>query len=79
MQAPSALQATSKTMLCTSVTAKTFAEAVKEINSIAEAGADIIELRLDMLSDFDVEQHLEKLLGTTHVPKIVTMRPKWEG
>ena len=66
-------------MLCTSVTAKTFTEALDDIRSIAEAGADIIELRLDLLNDFNVEQHLEKLLRTTGVPKIVTMRPVWEG
>ena len=72
-------QANAKTLLCTSVTASTFEEAITEIKQIAEAGADLIELRLDMLTDFVVEQHLQQLLATTNVPKVVTMRPVWEG
>ena len=72
-------QANAKTLLCTSVTARTFDQAITEIQQIAEAGADLIELRLDMLTDFVVEQHLQQLLATTNVPKVVTMRPVWEG
>lgn len=72
-------QANAKTLLCTSVTASTFDQAITEIQQIAEAGADLIELRLDMLTDFVVEQHLQQLLATTNVPKVVTMRPVWEG
>lgn len=72
-------QAHANTLLCTSVTASTFEQAVMEIQQIAEAGADLIELRLDMLTDFAVEEHLQQLLATTNVPKVVTMRPVWEG
>lgn len=72
-------QAHAKTLLCTSVTASTVEQAVMEIQQIAEAGADLIELRLDMLTDFAVEEHLQQLLATTNVPKVVTMRPVWEG
>ena len=72
-------QAHAETLLCTSVTASTFEQAVAEIQQIAEAGADLIELRLDMLTDFQVEQHLQQLLQTTDIPKVVTMRPVWEG
>ena len=79
LQAPVAPKAANKTLLCTSVTAATFQEELEDIESIAQAGADIIELRLDLLTDFNVEQHLEKLLKTTNVPKLVTMRPVWEG
>ena len=74
-----AQQTSAKTLLCTSVTASTFDKAIAEIHEIAEAGADIIELRLDMLTDFNVEQHLQQLLKTTEVPKIATLRPVWEG
>ena len=72
-------QAHAKTLLCTSVTASTFEQALVEIQQIAEAGADLIELRLDMLTEFAVEEHLQQLLATTNVPKVVTMRPVWEG
>lgn len=79
MRAPTAAETTSRTLLCTSVTGPTVQEALQDMQSIAQAGADIIELRLDMLTDFECEQHLAKLLQTTNVPKIVTMRPVWEG
>ena len=69
----------SKTLLCTSVTASSFAQAIEEIREVSAAGADLIELRLDMLTDFDVEQHLQQLLNTTDTPKLVTMRPVQEG
>lgn len=77
--APTVDQVITKTLLCTSVTAKTFDQALDEIHQISNAGADLIELRLDMLADFNVEQHLQQLLSTTNTPKLVTMRPVWEG
>lgn len=72
-------QATRKTLLCTSVTASSFEQALAEMHEISDAGADLIELRLDMLKDFQVEKHLQRLLSTTQTPKLVTMRPVWEG
>ena len=68
-----------RTMLCTSVTASTFDQAIAEIHQIAEAGADLIELRLDMLKGFDTQKHLKQLINTTDTPKLVTVRPEWEG
>ena len=50
-----------------------------------EAGADVIELRLDYLNDLDVaapESTFEKLIGACKaigLPAIVTLRPTWEG
>ena len=72
-------QSTSKTLLCSSVTASTFQQALQDIEEIADAGADLIELRLDMLADFSAEEHLKQLLSTAQTPKIVTLRPAWEG
>ena len=77
--APTVDQVNTKTLLCTSVTANTFDQALDEIHQISNAGADLIELRLDMLTDFKVEEHLQQLLSTTKTPKLVTMRPIWEG
>ena len=77
--APTIDQVNTKTLLCTSVTANTFDQALDEIHQISKAGADLIELRLDMLTDFNVEEHLQQLLNTTNTPKLVTMRPVWEG
>ncbi len=77
--APSVQQSSGRTLLCTSVTASTFEQALDEIRQISEAGADLIELRLDMLTDFDAEKHLQQMLNETDTPKLVTMRPTWEG
>jgi len=77
--APTVQQTSGRTLLCTSVTASTFEQALDEIRQISEAGADLIELRLDMLTDFDAEKHLQQMLNETDTPKLVTMRPKWEG
>ena len=77
--APTNQQTSGKTLLCTSVTASTFEQALDEIRQISQAGADLIELRLDMLTDFNAEKHLQQMLKETDTPKLVTMRPKWEG
>ncbi len=77
--APTIQQTSGKTLLCTSVTASTFEQALDEIRQISEAGADLIELRLDMLTDFNAEKHLQQMLNETDTPKLVTMRPTWEG
>lgn len=77
--APTVQQPTRRTLLCTSVTASTFEQALDEIRQISQAGADLIELRLDMLTDFNAEKHLQQMLKETDTPKLVTMRPKWEG
>ncbi|KAL0035402.1 hypothetical protein WJX77_005085 [Trebouxia sp. C0004] len=77
--APTVQRTSGRTLLCTSVTASTFEQALDEIRQISEAGADMIELRLDMLTDFDAEKHLQQMLNETDTPKLVTMRPTWEG
>ena len=77
--APTVQQTSGRTLLCTSVTASTFEQALDEIRQISEAGAGLIELRLDMLTDFDAEKHLQQMLNQTDTPKLVTMRPTWEG
>ena len=66
-------------MVCTSVTASTMAAFLEEIKEAAAAGVDIIELRLDCISDFDAGRDLETLMAATPQPYIVTYRPKWEG
>ena len=70
---------TGRTLLCSSVTASTFQQALQDIQEIADAGADLIELRVDMLTDFNAEAHLKQLLSATQTSKIVTLRPAWEG
>ncbi|KAK3270331.1 hypothetical protein CYMTET_21267, partial [Cymbomonas tetramitiformis] len=65
--------------LCTSVIAQSIAGATREIAESVDAGADVIELRLDFLAMFNAERDLPKLLAACPVPAIVTYRPDWEG
>jgi len=62
-----------KPLLCVTVTAPTTAELRRRRDEVADA--DLIELRLDSVSDPDVAG---ALAGRRH-PVIVTCRPEWEG
>jgi hypothetical protein len=66
-------------LLCTSVTATTREAFLAEIQEAASTGVDVVELRLDFLTDFDPPQHLEQIMAACPIPYIVTYRPKWEG
>ncbi|GLC40828.1 hypothetical protein PLESTF_001042000 [Pleodorina starrii] len=78
-QAPPAVEASTPSYICTSVTATTVDAFLAEIQEAAASGVDIIELRLDFLTDFDPEQHLQQILAACPLPYIVTYRPVWEG
>ena len=60
-------------MLCVTVTAPTTAELRRKRDEVT--GADMVELRLDTVSDPDVAGALEG----RRLPAIVTCRPEWEG
>ncbi|EIE21050.1 aldolase [Coccomyxa subellipsoidea C-169] len=68
-----------------SVTADTVDGALAEIGEAAHLGADLVELRLDFLTDIDLldpTPMLERMLGaceTALLPALVTFRPMWEG
>ena len=62
-----------KPLLCVTVTAPTTAELRRQRDDVADA--DVIELRLDSVSDPDVAA----ALAGRRRPVIVTCRPKWEG
>src|SRR5947199_3240562 len=63
----------SRPLLCVTVTAATMAELRRKRDAVVEA--DLIELRLDTVSDPSVAG---ALAGRTR-PAIVTCRPAWEG
>ncbi|KAG2496617.1 hypothetical protein HYH03_005438 [Edaphochlamys debaryana] len=76
--APAAEEATTS-YITTSVTATTVEAFLAEIQEAAASGVDIIELRLDFLTDFDPERDLERITQACPLPYIVTYRPAWEG
>lgn len=65
-----------ETLVCTSVTAPTAAAALRDFHTAAAAGADVVELRLDLL---DAGEAWEPLLDASPLPVIVTNRAAWEG
>lgn len=65
-----------ETLVCTSVTAPTAAAALRDFHTAAAAGADAVELRLDLLY---AGEAWEPLLDASPLPVIVTNRAAWEG
>ena len=61
------------TKLCVTVTAPTMAELRRRRDEVV--GADLVELRLDTVSDPDAAG----AVADRRVPVIVTCRPVWEG
>lgn len=64
------------THLCVAIFASDPAQTRRDIAAAAEAGADMIELRVDELTD---PQRIRELVGISTLPAIVTCRPTWEG
>jgi 3-dehydroquinate dehydratase/shikimate dehydrogenase len=64
------------TRLCVAIFVNDLAQAKRDIALAAEAGADMVELRIDALPDHAI---VDDLLASKLVPVIVTCRPKWEG
>lgn len=60
-------------LLCETVTGRTTAELVAARD--AAIGADMIELRVDGITDLDIQ----RVLLNRRLPVIVTCRPEWEG
>ncbi len=68
-------------MICVPITARSIEDTISELSLASkDADIDIIELRLDYISEMeDAEICLEKTLKSKTKPIIVTNRPKREG
>lgn len=64
------------TLLCVAIFVREIAQAKRDIALAAEAGADIVELRIDDVADAQVVQ---EIVRASTLPTIVTCRPTWEG
>lgn len=62
-------------LICAALNVKTTAEARAAMLRAREAGADLAELRLDLMEEFD----LERLLADRPLPVVVTFRRKDQG
>ena len=64
------------TLLCVPIFVDSAQQAQRDIALAAEAGAEIVELRVDQFSDVPAIQHI---LRQSALPAILTCRPTWEG
>src|ERR1700733_12791309 len=62
--------------LCVAIFVHDVAQAKRDIAAAAEAGANMVELRLDYLTD---AHEAQTLVRDSILPCIVTCRPTWEG
>ena len=61
-------------LLCAPLIATTVAEMIDHMELAREQGADIVELRVDHIIDFNPPSHLPMLLSRKPLPVIVTFR-----
>ena len=64
------------TRLCVAIFVTDEAQAQRDAAAAAEAGADMVELRIDQFTD---PHKLRPLISSIRLPTIVTCRPAWEG
>src|SRR5881394_4676508 len=64
------------TDLCVAIFASDIAQVKRDVLAAAEAGADVVELRLDRITD---DWQAASLVEQSILPCILTCRPTWEG
>jgi 3-dehydroquinate dehydratase / shikimate dehydrogenase len=67
------------TYLCVSIFVRDAGQISRDIGLAAEAGADMVELRIDLRDDEFTIDVVRQLVGDCRLPCIVTCRPSWEG
>eukprot|EP01018_Ginkgo_biloba_P010731 Gb_22470 [translate_table: standard] len=66
-------------LVCCSLVAHSLEETLKQMHQAKFDGADVIEIRIDHLRNFNPTVDMEILLKNRPLPTIITYRPKWEG
>ncbi len=78
------------TYLCAAIFVTDKKKAERDVAAAAEAGAEMIELRIDqfqiqeqslseLIQSVAVEKTLQSIIEGVHLPCIITCRPTWEG
>ncbi|CAF2374058.1 bifunctional 3-dehydroquinate dehydratase/shikimate dehydrogenase, chloroplastic [Brassica napus] len=66
-------------LICAPVMADSIDKMVTETCKAQELGADLVEIRLDSLKDFNPLEDLKTIINKSPLPTLFTYRPKWEG
>ncbi len=64
------------THLCVAIFVHDLAQAKRDIATASEAGADLVELRIDHINDASL---VRSIIADFDIPFIITCRPRWEG
>jgi len=64
------------TRLCVPIFVRDIEQALADVARAGEAGADLVELRIDQLTD---PADVQRVVAGSILPAIVTCRPTWEG
>ncbi|KAF5206723.1 Shikimate dehydrogenase (NADP(+)) [Thalictrum thalictroides] len=67
------------TLICAPLMGETVDEMLSLMNKAKTSGADLVEIRLDYINNFDAYRDLEVLINMCPLPTLFTYRPKWEG
>ncbi|CAH8361575.1 unnamed protein product [Eruca vesicaria subsp. sativa] len=71
--------AKNRSLICAPVMADSVDEMVTETCKAQDLGADLVEIRLDSLKEFNPLEDLEIIIQKSPLPTLFTYRPKWEG
>ncbi|XP_061348497.1 bifunctional 3-dehydroquinate dehydratase/shikimate dehydrogenase, chloroplastic-like [Gastrolobium bilobum] len=66
-------------MVCASLTSQSVEQIVSDMYQAKAQGADIVEVRLDLITNFKPSRDLQIILTNKLLPVLIVYRPKWEG
>ncbi|KAK6232818.1 hypothetical protein SCA6_002891 [Theobroma cacao] len=67
------------TMICAPLMAQSVEQMVKDMHQAKAEGAQLVEIRLDYIKNFQPHQDIQIILKNKPLPVIIVYRPKWEG
>ncbi|KAJ4844116.1 hypothetical protein Tsubulata_028151 [Turnera subulata] len=70
---------TSNPEVCAALVAETVEEMVSDMHRAKEQGADVVEIRLDCIKNFQSHRDLKAILTNKPLPVIIVYRQKWDG
>ncbi|KAL4341047.1 hypothetical protein GQ457_08G013650 [Hibiscus cannabinus] len=66
-------------MACAPLMAESVEQMVEEMKQAKAQGAQLVEIRLDHINNFQPHRHLQIILKNKPLPAIIVYRPKWKG
>ncbi|PIA44591.1 hypothetical protein AQUCO_01700293v1 [Aquilegia coerulea] len=67
------------TLICAPLMGESVSQMLIDMGKAKAIEADVVEIRLDYIKDFNPQQDLETLIKQCSLPTLITYRPKWEG